>query len=72
MNLEKLILKILEEQPVEAPTKPSTKPTTKPSTKPKRPTPSRPLPGRNPNPDAKKARIEKEREAFAKRHGIKL
>jgi hypothetical protein len=72
MNLEKLILKVLEEQPVETPTKPETKPTTKPSTKPKGPTPRRPLPGRSPNPDAKKSRIQKEREAFAKRHGIKL
>lgn len=36
MNLEKFILKVLEEQPVETPTKPTTEPTTEPSTKPKR------------------------------------
>lgn len=72
MNLEKFILKVLEEQPVETPTKPTTEPTTKPDTKPKRAPFRRPKPGHSPNPDAKKSRIEKEREAFAKRHRIKL
>lgn len=66
MNLKKLILSILEEQPVETPTKPDTKPTTEPAKKPKIP---RRIPGPDikPNPDAKRKRIEKEIEAFKNR-----
>jgi hypothetical protein len=66
MNLKKMILSILEEQPVETPTKPTTEPTTKPNTKPKTPG-IKPGPGIRPNPDARKKRIQKEIEAFNKR-----
>ncbi len=72
MNIQNIILKVLEEQPVETPTKPTTEPITEPTTKPKRAPFKRPGPGHSPNPDAKKNRIDKEREAFAKRHNIKL
>jgi hypothetical protein len=70
MNLKKLILSILEEQPVETPTKPDTKPTTKPDTKPSKTPFRRPKPGHQPNPDARKNRKQREIEAFNKRHGI--
>jgi hypothetical protein len=66
MNLKKLILSILEEQPVETPTKPDTKPTTEPAKKPKLPV-RIPGPDIKPNPDAKKKRIQKEIEAFKNR-----
>lgn len=66
MNIQNLILKVLEEQPVETPTKPDTKPKTKPDTKPKLPV-RIPGPDIKPNPDAKKKRIQKEIEAFKKR-----
>lgn len=71
MNLKKLILRILNEAPVEAPTKPSTEPTTKPKTpsKPSRAPFKRPGPGHQPSPDAKKSRKQREIEAFEKRHG---
>lgn len=67
MNLKSLILSILEEQPVETPTKPDTKPTTKPEKKPKLPV-RIPGPDIKPNPDAKKKRLQKEIQAFKKRH----
>jgi hypothetical protein len=72
MNIQNLILKVLEEQPVEAPPKPTTDPITKPDTKPKRAPFRRPRPGHSPNPDARKSRLDKEKEAFAKRHNINL
>lgn len=70
MNIQNLILKVLEEQPVETPTKPDTKPKTKPDKKPSRSPFQRPKPGHQPQPDAKKSRKQKEIEAFNKRHGL--
>lgn len=77
MNINKLILDVLEEQPVETPTKPKTKPAEpSPVPKPKLPIPPVPAPNVTPEPKASqggdlKEKIKNQIRLFLKKRNLK-